>query len=108
MIPISPLVDSVAKALDVDPLALAIGDSVDFRVLFSAAEQHKAQLQAGFHTHGWELFEIGYLAESRGKPDAYLQGKHGELLPLPGVEWAQADVLSVDVLRSHMKKRDTE
>jgi thiamine-monophosphate kinase len=97
-IPIHPLVQEVAEALRVNPLALAVGDSVDFRLVFSSPRTSVARLQEEFQSHGWGLFEIGYLADPQASPTVYLKTEDG-LKQVPGVEWAQSETLSIDQLR---------
>jgi thiamine monophosphate kinase len=90
----------VAEQLGVDELALAVGDSVDFRLLFSVPENDVARLHDEFHARGWDLFEIGRLDAAAGAPGAFLRSDDGGVIPLPGIEWAQADVLTIDALRA--------
>jgi thiamine-monophosphate kinase len=98
LIPVDPLSRQVAEALRVDPLALAVGDSVDFRLVFSTSPAQAPRLWKAFDSQGWELYEIGRFATPRGRPGVYLQ-VDGQLVPMPGVEWAQAETLSIDELR---------
>jgi thiamine-monophosphate kinase len=99
-IPIEPHVSVVAEALRVDTLALAVGDSVDFRVLFAVSQSHVARTRDVFNECGWDLFEIGYLEPARGIPGVHLQGSNGDRIPLPGIEWSQEEILSIDALRA--------
>lgn len=97
-IPIAPLVYDVAEALRVDPLALAVGDSVDFRLVFSVSANLVEDVRREFKDRDWDLFEIGELAEPQSSPAVYLKSERG-LEPVPGVEWAQSEVMSIDQLR---------
>ena len=89
----------VAQALKVDPLALAVGDSVDFRLVFSVSPDVADMLRQEFHQRDWSLFEIGKLTEAQAAPTVYLETERG-LEPVPGVEWAQSDMMSIDQLRN--------
>jgi thiamine-monophosphate kinase len=102
-IPIAPLVRDVADTLKVDPLALAVGDSVDFRLVFSADRDSINEIWQAFKEHNWSLFQIGELVDTLTTPTVYLKTTHG-LEPVPGVEWAQSDVMSIDQLRKGAHK----
>ena len=98
-LPISSLAHDVARKLRVDPLAFAVGDSVDFRLVFSTPPESVATVRSEFAIRGWQLFEIGHLAQPQSSPTVYLRTEQG-LVPVPGVEWAQSETLSVDQLRA--------
>lgn len=93
-VPVHQLVRTVAQFLKVDPLALAVGDSVDFRLLFSSS----ASVQSEFEANGWELYQIGEMTESVGTPTVRCRSE-GTLSEMPGFEWAQSDDLTIDLLR---------
>jgi thiamine-monophosphate kinase len=98
-IPISSLAREVAQRLRVDPLAFAVGDSVDFRLVFSTPPDSVATVRSEFANRGWQLYEIGHLVQPQALPSVYLRTAEG-LIPVPGVEWAQSETLSVDQLRA--------
>lgn len=87
-IPIHPLVESVARFIDVDPLDLTLAESVDFRLLFSVPPEHRDELLRQFDRQGWTLYEIGYLTKSHGAPAVYLQS-NGRLRTPIALEWSQ-------------------
>lgn len=104
-IPIAPIVKKVAKGLNVDPLALAVGDSVDFRLVFTAGQEFSDEIQNEFEKGGWPLWKIGRLEFGDEElSGVYLRTAEG-LTEVPGVEWAQSDKMSIDKLRS---KRDSD
>jgi thiamine-monophosphate kinase len=96
-IPVDPLATRVAEILGIDPLALSVGDSVDFRLLFSVPAELVERARDLFRERGWDLFRVGELRKTAGSPGAWLE-KEGRLLEIPGVEWAQSEVPSIDLL----------
>lgn len=100
-IPIHADVIQVAQFLKVDPVALALGDSVDFRLLFSTPLELIPRLQKMFSDQGWPLFDVGYFREAADllNPVALLQQSDNTLSEMPGVEWAQSAQLAIDELR---------
>jgi thiamine-monophosphate kinase len=103
-IPISQLARQVATGLRVDPLAFAVGDSVDFRLVFSCHPSIADELRREFAERNWSLHEIGYLARPQSAPTVYLKTAEG-LRPVPGIEWAQSETLSVDQLRAQDSRK---
>ncbi len=99
-IPVATLASTVAAGLGVDQLAFAIGDSVDFRLVFSSPPNVISKLKEIFTNEGLALFEIGRL-ENRSdvQPGAYFEADDKTLVPLPGIEWAQSETMTIDQLR---------
>jgi len=89
---------AVAGFLGVDAFALAVGDSVDFRLLFSSADSQAHRLIGEFHAREWEIHEIGSLVEPIGEPRVLCR-KDGNTFEMPGIEWTQSDELTIDSLR---------
>ena len=96
-IPISPEAREVAKVMGLDPLALAVGDSVDFRLLFTSAPDLKPLLQRAFDERGWPLYPIGELTMSHRVPSVFI-AVDGRLAQMPGIEWDQAEKSTIDRL----------
>lgn len=105
-IPIASLASTVAAGLGVDRLAFAIGDSVDFRLVFSSPQNVVSRLKDVFAEEGLALFEIGRL-ESRSdvQPGAYFGSDDRTLVPLPGIEWTQSETMTIDQLRQNKGSR---
>lgn len=97
-IPIDSVARIVAERMGVDPLALAVGDSVDFRLVFSGVPEKRAELDEEFRRRKWPLFEIGAFEEADGSPRAVMSYE-GQRRDLPGVEWSQSESLAIDELR---------
>jgi thiamine-monophosphate kinase len=87
-VPISPLAKEVAELSSRDPMEVAFGDSVDFRLVFSAPESKSQRIKDIFREKSLALFEIGRLDKVSAKPAAYLRVNEG-LHPLPGTGWTQ-------------------
>lgn len=100
-IPFTDDVRRVADCLAIDPIALALSDSVDFRLLFSVPPEHVSRVQELFEQSHWPLFEIGYVREpiDPAHPSNWLEGSDGAISPMPGVEWSQSAGLAVDGLK---------
>lgn len=100
-LPIPVDVIAVARALAVDATALAVGDSVDFRLLFTTSEPDAARVAAAFADRRWPLFEVGVLrpALEPSRPRALFETAGGPCTEMPGVEWAQSSHLAIDALR---------
>jgi thiamine-monophosphate kinase len=101
-IPLDPLAVQVADLLEVDRLALAVSDSVDFRIVFTASEQLRSSLEAACKQAGLSVFRVGSLRRAGAAPGVYLLS-NGERLALPGVEWAQSEIPSIDQLNDPAK-----
>jgi thiamine-monophosphate kinase len=88
-LPIPHCVQLVAHALGLEKVALACGDSVDFRLLFTIAPHDLTTVATLFQERGWQLFQIGELRQSVAGPKVTLESPRG-LVDLPGIE--RADV----------------
>jgi thiamine-monophosphate kinase len=97
LIPVAPVAASVANVLRVDALALSLGDSVDFRLLFSVTADGATAVENAFAAHGWPLFRIGEFRHIR-RVGAFFEDENG-LREVPGVEWDQRTTLAIDDLR---------
>lgn len=85
-LPYAPVVADVARLIGCDPVALTCGDSVDFRLLFSASPANRIAVLEMFSQNGWDIFEIGHMSPSRsGEAKAWLSD--GRFLrEIPGIE----------------------
>ena len=97
LIPVSPFATVVADALRVDALALSLGDSVDFRLVFSASAADASAIEQAFAAREWPLFRIGEFRDIQ-RVGAFLEDDTG-LREVPGVEWDQRNTLAIDDLR---------
>jgi len=86
-IPIAKLAKRVAECAGCPAIELAMGDSVDFRLVFSVAPSDIKEVGRQFSERGWPMIEIGRLSRSE-TPGAYFETDSG-LAPLPGAGWAQ-------------------
>jgi hypothetical protein len=68
-------------------------------LVFSVRPDSIDELRRAFADRNWVLFEVGRLTKPKAAPTVYLQTDRG-LEPVPGVEWAQSETLSVDQLRT--------
>jgi len=100
-IPIPPLVGRVAAFLGVDPIGLAVGDSVDFRLVFTAKPSNHDELTTEFERRAWPLYRIGTV-EAKADAAGVFRRESGRLVTLPGVEWSQSEMPSVDILRGRL------
>jgi thiamine-monophosphate kinase len=85
-LPINPIVRQVAVLLGCDPVSLTCGDSVDFRLLFSAPSNRRDALVKLFLKHNWPLFEIGRFVDCHGAEPAARLDDGNELVEMPGIE----------------------
>lgn len=87
-VPISPLAREVARLAARDPMEVAFGDSVDFRLVFSAKPENVKTIRAKFADNSLPLYEIGHLQPTNGQPSAFV-AMNGKLCEIPGVGWIQ-------------------
>lgn len=87
-IPVTPALQAAARLLGVDVIALALSDSVDFRLLFTASMTAVSQVESLFRANDWPLFQIGELTAARAEAAAYLRSG-SSFGALPGIEKAQ-------------------
>lgn len=99
-LPIPQVVEKVAKELKVDPITFAVGDSVDFRLLFTVPEKYKSKLINTFNENKWELYEIGKLVSLNVDriPSVFLYKDH-KLIELPGISWDQSEKSALERLK---------
>jgi thiamine-monophosphate kinase len=96
-IPISHEAHRVAEAMGLDPLALAAGDSVDFRLLFTVPGGRADGLEAAVNRAGLTVHQVGRMTKAIGKPGAFLEVA-GERAPMPGIEWDHSEQMTIDRL----------
>jgi thiamine-monophosphate kinase len=84
-LPIPDCVYEVARVLNSDPISLACGDSVDFRLLFTVEKSRVGEVRALFTKNNWPMYEIGELTEPSEQPSAYLRTVD-TLIEIPGRE----------------------
>jgi thiamine-monophosphate kinase len=85
-LPIQPSVRGVAALADLDPVALALGASVDFELACAIAPQNVAAQQERFASLGSELHLVG---EFTAEQDLILQTPEGDMA-VPGASWDHA------------------
>jgi thiamine-monophosphate kinase len=83
-LPVREEVSAVCDHLDLDPMAVIMGDSVDFELVFTVPERDLDELNAVFTASGLTFTPIGR-ATSDGS--VTLHGVAGEVRPLPGKAW---------------------
>jgi thiamine monophosphate kinase len=87
-LPIPDVVGDVADLLTVDRLQLALGESVDFRLLFTVAPPDAEHVLQEFKARGWPCHEIGEVRETQGVPVVY-STESGNSLPLVALSWEE-------------------
>jgi thiamine-monophosphate kinase len=97
-VPIDPIVSAISSHLSVDPFAMAVGDSVDFRLLFSTSKSNAARTVGLFQERGWPIHEVGTVTGLSEQPKVRCRIED-QLIEMPGVEWSQSDLPSIDILR---------
>ncbi len=96
-IPIDPLSEKIAMELNIDPIAFAMSDSVDFRLLFSCNKNNVKLVNQLFRNSDFELYEIGEFAKTDKAHGSYIIDA-GEKKVLPGIEWDQTNENTIDRL----------
>lgn len=96
-LPISSAAYRVAEAMGLDPLALAAGDSVDLRLLFTVPEDRAEALATAVDRAGLRVHRVGQITKAIGKPGAFLEVA-GERAPVPGIEWEHSERMTIDRL----------
>lgn len=104
-VPIDDLTASIASAMKVNPFGLAIGDSVDFRLLFSTPKNKVDEMLEGIKKQGWDVCHIGEFRDPVGEPGAW-QNIENNLKILPGVEWDQSETPTIERLLVIEKKQN--
>ncbi|WP_143073446.1 thiamine-phosphate kinase [Actinokineospora terrae] len=80
-------VTAVCRALSKEPLAVIMGDSVDFELVFTIPPERAAELAADFETAGLSFGVIGRITE---EPCAVMRLRSGERVDIPGAAWRHA------------------
>lgn len=83
--------------MGLDSLALAAGDSVDFRLLFTVPGDRAEALATAIYRAGLTAHRVGQITSAYGKPGVFL-AVAGERVSLPGIEWDQSERMSIDRL----------
>jgi len=94
-VPVSSAAHRVAEAMGLDPLALAAGDSVDFRLLFTVPKDRTEALENAVDRAGLTVHRVGQITQTIGNPGAFLEIA-GERAPVPGIEWDQSERMTID------------
>ena len=93
------VVHEVARALNVDALAMALSDSVDFRLMFTVTEAAQASAEFKQLRRDYpRLHPIGHVAAKSGEIGQCALQEGTRRRELPGVEWEQGEVASIDRL----------
>ena len=103
-IPISPIARKIAQLADIDPLIMAISDSVDFRLVFSTPMDMTERLEQLFEDHEWPLYLIGKFEKPSNKHGVFFQIDNNKI-PVEGHEWDQSDMLTIDKLINNRKPK---
>lgn len=89
-IAIDPLVFEVSKYLNTNPLEIAIGESVDFRLLFATSQDNYKTLKRSFKNRRWQMYKIGYFFKEKHKPRVLIE-YNGKPLKVKGKIWSKTD-----------------
>jgi thiamine-monophosphate kinase len=81
-IPIDAETTAVARLLEIDPLRLALSESVDFRLLFSVNANAVPALEREFSARKWPLFRIGDFREASADEPTVWVSESGQLTRL--------------------------
>lgn len=104
-VPISSSALRVAEAMRLDPLALAAGDSVDFRLLFTVPQDRSEALQIALDRADLSVHRVGRITSAIGIPGAYLEVS-GERVSVPGIEWDQSERMTIDRMLETQRRRE--
>jgi thiamine-monophosphate kinase len=86
-LPVADIVAEVAALTGAEATAIVLGDSVDFQLVFTVAEESVPRLSSIFAKAGLRFYEIGYATETR---KVGLRRAGGTVEELPGVPWRHA------------------
>ncbi|SNT56516.1 thiamine-phosphate kinase [Actinomadura meyerae] len=86
-LPVADIVAEVARLTNGDLTSVVLGDSVDFQLVFTVAEDGASQLAKIFADAGLGFCDIGYATEER---QVRLRRADGREEELPGVPWRHA------------------
>ncbi|MQY05183.1 thiamine-phosphate kinase [Actinomadura macrotermitis] len=86
-LPIADIVTEVAVLTDCEITSLIMGDSVDFQLVFTVAEEDVPQLSKIFADAGLQFFSIGHATEAH---EVSLRRADGTVEALPGTPWRHA------------------
>jgi thiamine-monophosphate kinase len=87
-LPVADLVAQAAKLTDGDVTQLILGDSVDFQLVFTVAEEGLPSLRDAFRAHDASFHEIGVATEQHA---VLLRREDGTTVELPGTAWRHTD-----------------
>lgn len=95
LVPIHDAVAAVASEAQLDPLGLALSNSVDFQLVFTLEASQLEELSVAFESHGLHFHVIGEVAAAS---DSGALLRRGDILePLPGVAWRHQSEESSDI-----------
>lgn len=83
-------VTAVCRELSKEPLAIVMGDSVDFELVFTIPPEREPDLSAAFDREGLSFGVIGRVTEA---PGATMRLRSGECIELPGAAWRHTTML---------------
>jgi thiamine-monophosphate kinase len=86
-LPVADIVTEVAGLTEGDLTSVILGDSVDFQLVFTVAEDGASRLSKIFADAGLQFFDIGYATEEL---HVRLRRAHGREEELPGAPWRHA------------------
>ncbi|MER6815559.1 AIR synthase-related protein [Spirillospora sp. NPDC000708] len=86
-LPVAGIVAEVAQLTQGHLTSVILGDSVDFQLVFTVAEEGASRLSKIFAEAGLQLFDIGYATEEL---QVRLRRTDGRKEELPGVPWRHA------------------
>jgi thiamine-monophosphate kinase len=83
-LPVADIVEEVAKLGGADPVALVLGDSVDFQLIFTVTAEAGARLEETLSAGDLPFHRIGVATEDGA---VVLRRLDGTIEDMPGVEW---------------------
>jgi thiamine-monophosphate kinase len=90
-LPVSDEVSAVCRHLDLDPMSVVLGDSVDFALVFTVSPSNFDELGAIFEASALKFTLIGRATSGRS---VTLRNASGAMRPLPGQAWRHSPELS--------------
>jgi thiamine-monophosphate kinase len=99
-IPIMEVTRWVADKMELPLIGLAVGDSVDFRLLFTTPLDVREVLKEAAELLASPVYPIGEVRTPSSKTGGVFLRQAGKEIAMPGIEWDQSNSPSIDRLMS--------